>query len=107
MTPRDRGRSLESYLSLRTKTARGGLKRRLLAAGLKRNQCERCGIEDWRGRPLTIALHHVNGDCRDNRLENIAFLCPNCHSQTDSFGGRNVGRRTQAAWSAQSRYNRA
>jgi 5-methylcytosine-specific restriction endonuclease McrA len=36
-----------------------------------------------------MALHHVNGDNTDNRLENLQVLCPNCHSQTESFSGRN------------------
>ena len=72
---------------------RWNIKRRLLAAGLKEPRCERCGIEDWLGEPLTLALHHVNGDNRDDRLENLALLCPNCHSQTENFAGRNVGAR--------------
>ena len=65
------------------------LKRRLLNAGLKQNRCEVCGIEEWLGAPLSMALHHVNGDGSDNRLENLQMLCPNCHSQTANFAGRN------------------
>ena len=71
---------------------RSHLKFRLLGDGLKENRCEQCGITDWRGRPLTMALHHVNGDGSDNRLENLELLCPNCHAQTDNFSGRNIGR---------------
>jgi DNA-binding transcriptional ArsR family regulator len=71
---------------------RGHLKRRLIDAGLKEERCERCGISEWLDEPLTISLHHVNGDRLDNRVENLELLCPNCHSQTDTFGGRN-GRR--------------
>jgi 5-methylcytosine-specific restriction endonuclease McrA len=59
---------------------------------MKVNQCEACGISTWLGAPLTLALHHVNGDRLDNRLENLQLLCPNCHSQTPTFAGRN-GRR--------------
>ncbi|MEA2353631.1 MAG: hypothetical protein QOJ14_2045, partial [Thermoleophilaceae bacterium] len=44
------------------------------------------------GRPLSMALHHVNGDGRDNRLENLRLLCPNCHSQTENFAGKGVVR---------------
>ena len=66
---------------------------RLLAEGLKEPQCERCGLTEWQGQDLSLELHHVNGDGRDNRLENLMLLCPNCHSQTDSWGGRNKGRR--------------
>jgi hypothetical protein len=68
---------------------RNHVKLRLLAAGLKQNRCEECGIASWRDRSLSLALHHVNGDRHDNRLENLQLLCPNCHSQTPNFGSRN------------------
>ncbi len=76
----------------RAATKRTHLKLRLVGEGLKSNRCEECGIVEWRGRPLAMALHHRNGDGTDNRLANLQMLCPNCHSQTDNFGGRNRGR---------------
>ncbi|MDQ6777715.1 MAG: helix-turn-helix domain-containing protein [Actinomycetota bacterium] len=72
-----------------TYRGRFNLKARLVREGLKRNRCEQCGPIDWRGQPLTLALHHVNGQRHDNRLENLMLLCPNCHSQTDNYAGRN------------------
>lgn len=83
---------LELMLNRPGGMSRGSVKRRLISLGLKSGSCERCGVDSWRDSPLTIALHHVNGDGRDNRLENLRLLCPNCHSQTDTYGGRNAGR---------------
>ncbi len=68
---------------------RNHVKKRLLRAGLLPNRCQRCGLAKWHGKPLPLELHHVNGLGQDNRLENLMLLCPNCHSQTASWGGRN------------------
>jgi hypothetical protein len=88
VTARPHGMALEELLVGGTRRGRHNLKARLLRAGLKENRCEQCGIADWRGHPMAMALHHVNGDGRDNRLENLQLLCPNCHSQTENFAGR-------------------
>jgi hypothetical protein len=86
--------SIEMLLS--APRSRSHLKKRLLRAGLLDNRCQRCGIAKWHGNPLSLELHHVNGVGWDNRLENLALLCPNCHSQTDSWGGRNSERSSPA-----------
>jgi hypothetical protein len=67
---------------------RGHVKTRLLREGLKENRCERCGLNEWLGKPLGLELHHSNGDPNDHRLENLKLLCGNCHSQTPNWGGR-------------------
>ncbi|MFJ4519453.1 HNH endonuclease signature motif containing protein [Streptomyces sp. NPDC088810] len=62
------------------------------AVGLP-ERCARCGTEPvWRGRPLPLEVDHLNGDWRDNRIENLRFLCPNCHATTDHYRGRGKGR---------------
>jgi HNH endonuclease len=66
------------------------IKRRLLKAGIILNRCDWCGLTEWRGRPLSIQIDHVNGIRDDHRLENLRMLCPNCHSQTDTFAARNI-----------------
>jgi 5-methylcytosine-specific restriction endonuclease McrA/biotin operon repressor len=81
----------------RLQTSRTHLKQRLIAAGLKENRCERCGITEWQGEPLNMQLHHKDGDPTNNELENLELLCGNCHCQTDTWGGRNGHRRKKAA----------
>jgi DNA-binding CsgD family transcriptional regulator len=91
ITPRPRAMPIAELLA--APRVRDHIKHRLLDAGLLPRRCESCGISEWRGRPLSLELHHANGDGSDNRLENLQILCPNCHSQTASWGGRNGKRR--------------
>jgi hypothetical protein len=84
---------IETYLVRGRAVNRNHLKGRLLAEGFKEHRCETCGITDWLGAPLSVALHHVNGEGLDNRLENLMLLCPNCHAQTPNFSGRALRRR--------------
>lgn len=65
------------------------VRKRLLRECMIDQQCDVCGIREWMGQPLTIELHHINGIRNDHRLENIRMLCPNCHSQTSTYRGRN------------------
>jgi hypothetical protein len=60
---------------------------RLLRLGWK-YECKWCGLSEWRGQPLVLHLDHINGIHNDNRFENLRFLCPNCHSQTETYGNR-------------------
>jgi DNA-binding CsgD family transcriptional regulator len=88
---------ISELLAADTYHGRHNLKARLVREGLKCNACEQCGLIDWLGQPITLALHHVNGERTDNRLENLMLLCPNCHSQTDNYAGRNGRHRERPA----------
>ena len=65
------------------------LKKRLLDAGILDNQCILCGQGPvWNGKPMVLQLDHINGKNNDHRIENLRILCPNCHSQTETYAGR-------------------
>ena len=70
-------------------TSTTNLKKKIIREGLKEYKCEKCGITEWQGKPISLQIHHINGNHHDNRLENLQFLCPNCHSQTDTYAGKN------------------
>src|SRR3972149_3387888 len=82
---------LEKVLVENSTYNRYDLKKRLFKNGLLENKCYECGlIPEWRGKPLSLQIDHINGICDDNRLENLRILCPNCHSQTDNFAGKKL-----------------
>lgn len=55
--------------------------------------CSECKIDPmWNGKPLTLHVDHINGNRRDCRIENLRFLCPNCHQQTPTWGNSGNGR---------------
>lgn len=65
------------------------LKRRIIDECIIPYQCEECWHKgEWNGKPLSLHLDHKNGNRRDARRENLRFLCPNCHSQTDTYCGK-------------------
>ena len=69
------------------------LKKIVIVNELLKEACGLCGLSgEWNGRPINLQIDHINGNAVDNRIENLRILCPNCHSQTDSFGGRNKGK---------------
>lgn len=72
-----------------TYTSTSKLKKRLISEGIKEDICEECNITEWNNKPISLHLDHINGDNLDNRIENLRILCPNCHSQTDTYCGGN------------------
>jgi len=71
------------------------LKKRILKACLLPARCAECSTgESWQGKHLALQLDHINGDSNDHRLENLRILCPNCHSQTPTYGGKALQNKT-------------
>ena len=80
---------IEEYLNNKRRIHTYDLKRKLIKAGLKEDKCECCGVSEWQGHKLTIQLHHIDGNNENNSLDNLQLLCPNCHSITDNYAGKN------------------
>lgn len=76
---------------IKTGTA-SSIKKRIIKENLLAYQCSQCGISDWRGNKIVLQLDHIDGCNTNNSLENLRLICPNCHSQTDTFTGKNVKR---------------
>lgn len=53
-------------------------------------ECSECGINEWNGNPITLQVDHVDGNKENNTFDNLRFLCPNCHSQTKTWGIGNI-----------------
>ncbi|MFF3481778.1 HNH endonuclease signature motif containing protein [Streptomyces sp. NPDC002701] len=75
-----------------TRTPGSRLKRAMRELGIE-ERCALCSIHPvWLGEPLPLEVDHIDGNWRNNRAENLRFLCPNCHSTTDTYRGRAKGR---------------
>lgn len=66
------------------------IKKRLIKEGYKTAKCEICCLETWLDAPIALELHHIDGDKYNNLLENLQFLCPNCHATTNTYRGKNT-----------------
>jgi len=80
-------KSIHEYLKNDTTPRSHSLKLRLLKEGIKQYICEGCQNIEWRGKPIPLELHHVNGDRYNNELSNLNLLCPNCHAQCENNSG--------------------
>lgn len=62
---------------------------------LRGRKCEECGLDEWLGEPITLEVHHIDGNSLNNELSNLKLLCPNCHSMTDNWKGRGIKKKQQ------------
>lgn len=89
-------KSLDDMLkntTLHVRTA--SLKKKLIDSGLLKYECRDCknhGI--WMDKPLVLQLEHIDGNHKNNTLSNLTLLCPNCHSQTSTYGGKKLKKKT-------------
>lgn len=86
--PRNVGLSVKDFFVKNKMIKSEDIKRKLIKENLKEYKCEKCGLSEWLGNKISLQLHHIDGDNTNNLLENLQLLCPNCHSQTDSYCGK-------------------
>lgn len=91
-TNKEREISPDKLFRINCKHTRTVLRRNIIRNNLLPYKCAICGISKWNNKTLSLELDHINGMNNDNRLENLRFLCPNCHSQTTTYGSRNQQR---------------
>jgi hypothetical protein len=86
--------ALSEIFCISVENGKKEIKKIILKENLLPYICSGCGNQGiWNGKPLNLQLEHKNGNNIDNRLENLEFLCPNCHTQTDTYGSKNTQRK--------------
>lgn len=91
-----REKPIEEQLVKNKKYTGTYLKKKLIQKGILEDLCTECGIGPiWDDEPIVLQLDHINGIHTDNRLENLRILCPNCHSQTTTYTGKNKSKKTK------------
>lgn len=56
------------------------------------HKCEVCNTSIWLNRPIPIEIDHIDGNPENQAKENLRLICPNCHAQTSTYRGRNIGK---------------
>jgi len=84
-------RPLVDYLSNYQPIQSYKLKNRLIREGIFDKRCSGCNNTHWLGQPISLELDHIDGNSNNNNLSNLRLLCPNCHAQTSTYRGKNIG----------------
>lgn len=72
---------------------------------LRGHKCESCGLEEWLNQKIPLEVHHIDGDHKNNALDNLQLLCPNCHALTKNWRGRNISKKEKIIVSEESFVN--
>lgn len=86
----NKGLPLDHYLRNGISSNSNQLRKKIISVGIKNHKCESCGLEYWLDKIIPLELHHIDGDRNNNSIENLMVLCPNCHTQTETYKGKNV-----------------
>ena len=80
---------LDEITGTKTSGASKHVKRHILE--IQDGKCNKCKLSEWNGLPITLELEHIDGNSTNNHISNLICLCPNCHSQTSTYKGKNKG----------------
>lgn len=83
-------RPIEDYLNNKYEISSHSLRLRLLKEKFFDHKCSSCNLTVWLGNKIPLELHHIDGNNKNNNLSNLQLLCPNCHSTTDNYRGKNI-----------------
>jgi len=78
--------------------------RKRIVIETKGYQCSVCGIADWMAKPIKLELDHIDGNADNNQINNLRLLCPNCHSQTETYKSANMGKNSARQQMRRKRY---